>query len=82
MKTTTKSIFNPKYKRLIDDMVDARKKKGWSQRELAKQAGVSHCFIGRMETRERRLDVIEAVEIMKLLGLSRSMILKKVSELL
>jgi len=81
MKTSPKTIFDPRYDQLIADLVAVRKKKGWTQRELAKQSKHTHCFIGRTEIKERRLDLIETIDLMKVLGLSKAEITKKISEL-
>jgi len=81
MKTTAKSIFDPRYDRFISELIRTRKNKNWSQRKLAEAVGASHCFIGRTETKERRLDLIEAIDIMKHLGLSKAEIIKKIRKL-
>lgn len=82
MKDKTKSIFNPKYQKLISDIVKLRNEHGLTQRELAKLCGVSHCYIGRVETHERRLDLIETIDILKILGLSKKEILKIIEDLI
>ena len=81
MKTSPKSIFDPRYDQLISELVKIRKSKNWSQRKLAKEANVSHCYIGRMEIKERRLDLIETIDIMKVLGLSKTEIIKIIEKL-
>ncbi|GBR72728.1 putative XRE family transcriptional regulators [Candidatus Termititenax aidoneus] len=82
VKTRPKSIFAPRYIQFISDLVKIRKKKNWSQRKLAEVAKVSNCFIGRTETKERRLDLIETIDLMKHLGLSKAEIIKKIGKLL
>lgn len=69
-KTTTKSIFDERYILLIDQLVALRKNKGLTQRDLAKRLGVSNCCIARIETRERRVDVIEMIDYLRRLGLT------------
>ena len=53
-----------------------------TQRTLALILGTSHCFIGRTEIKERRLDLIETLDLMKALGLSDKEILKELERLL
>jgi len=72
MKTTTKTIFDPRYERIISDLVKIRREKGFTQRSFSIKSGYSKCFIGRTETRERRLDFIEAIDYMRHLGLSKA----------
>jgi transcriptional regulator with XRE-family HTH domain len=80
-KTTPRSIFDPRYIRLIAELVKIRKNKSWSQRKLAEVAGTSRCFIGRTETRERRLDLVETIDLMKHLGLSKTEITRIIEKL-
>lgn len=74
--TRPKTIFDPKYKSLINEIVKLRKSKNLSQRALADIMGESHAFIGTIETRSRRMDFLETVRILKAIGLSKSEISK------
>lgn len=82
MKTSPKTIFDSRYEKLITRLVEIRHKKGMTQRTLALILGTSHCFIGRTEIKERRLDLIETLDLMKALGLSDKEILKELERLL
>lgn len=77
-----KTIFDDKYRRMIEDIKNLRKSKGLSQRDLAKKFGVTHCYIGRVETCERRLDIIETINLLKTLELSESEIEAFIAKLL
>ncbi|MDL2296032.1 helix-turn-helix transcriptional regulator [Lachnospiraceae bacterium OttesenSCG-928-E19] len=72
----TKTIYDPKYKSFINEMVRIRKEKGLTQRDLAKMLGEAHVLIGTIELRSRRVDVLETYKILKALGLSKSEISK------
>jgi len=80
MKTTPKTIFDPRYERIISDLVKIRREKGFTQRSFASKSGYSKCFVGRTETRERRLDFIEAMDYMGHLGLSKTEISAQLME--
>lgn len=75
-KTTPKTIFDERYRALVQAIISMRKKKNLSQRALAELMGRSHNFIARTEMHERRLDYIDVVDILKAMGLSKSEILK------
>ena len=81
MKKIAKTIFDTRYDRLIKDLVEIRHEKGFTQRSFAAKTGYSTCFIGRTETRERRLDLIETIDYMRHLGLSDAGIINKIAEL-
>lgn len=53
---------------LVQLLVEAREKTGMTQRDLAARIKRPHSFVGRMEAGERRIDVIEFIEIAKVLG--------------
>ena len=82
MKKTAKTIFDPRYDRLISELVKIRHEKGFTQRSFAVKTGYSKCFIGRTETKERRLDLIETFDYMRHLGLSKAEIVRKITGLL
>ena len=71
-----------KYRLLIDKMVEIRKSRGLTQRDLAAKLNVSHCYVGRVETYERRLDIVETINWLKALGCSDTEILKLVTRIL
>ena len=77
-----KTIFDKRYKAMIDSLVSIRKKRGISQRELANKLGRAHSYIGRIETFERRLDVIDLINISRALRLKNKEILKLFGKLL
>ena len=78
---TQKTIFNPKYKDMIESLKTLRKKRGISQRELAQLLGTTHCFVGRAETCERRLDILDLINILRALGLSKKEIVSFIEKL-
>ena len=54
-----KSIHSPEYQRVLAALVAMRKQAGLTQRELAKRLEREHSFVWRIETGERRLDLVE-----------------------
>ena len=69
-KTTCKSIFDERYSTLVENLVALRSKNGFTQRTLAKALNVSNCYIARVETKERRLDLIEVINYLRALNLN------------
>jgi transcriptional regulator with XRE-family HTH domain len=57
-----KSIHHKLHAELRDTLIKARRDLGLSQRDLAEQLGITHSIIGKIETGDRRLDVIEFYE--------------------
>ncbi|KJE34973.1 hypothetical protein UF64_09685 [Thalassospira sp. HJ] len=62
------SIHNEKYRKLIKNLVAARKRAGINQVELAEQLGLSQPDISKIERCERRLDALEFLELVDFLA--------------
>ena len=63
-----KSIHSEEYQLVLTTLVTLRKKAGLTQRDLAKKLEREHSFVWRIETGERRLDVIEFHWVCQALG--------------
>jgi ribosome-binding protein aMBF1 (putative translation factor) len=63
----TKSIANAYYRRAISDLVAARNALGWSQYELARRWNRHQSIVAKIETCERRVDLIEFIDLCVLL---------------
>jgi transcriptional regulator with XRE-family HTH domain len=55
-----KTIFDPRYVRLIDHLKRRRKDLGFTQAAVAQKMHRSRTWVNKLEQRERRLDVLEA----------------------
>ena len=69
-KTSTlrKTLRSRSHRALVDALVAARAHAGLTQRQLAARLKRPHSFVGRMEAGERRVDVVEFIEIARVLG--------------
>lgn len=63
-----KTLRSPRHSTMIGILVSAREKAGLTQRQLAARLRRPHSFVGRMEAGERRVDVVEFIEIARVLG--------------
>jgi predicted transcriptional regulator len=62
-----KSIYSKQHTALRDFWIDRRKELGLSQAELAKKINVVQSLIGKIETGDRRLDIVEIIDYAKAL---------------
>ena len=74
-----KTIYSDKQRKLCALLVKARKKSGLTQADLARKLGKPQSFIAKYEGGERRLDVIELLEISKVLKADIGDLLKSIS---
>jgi len=71
-----KTITSEKYLKLLEWLKAAREEQGLSMRDLALKLDEPHSFVGKVETAERRLDVLEYTEYCKALSIEPEIGLK------
>lgn len=69
------SLGTPRYSSLMVKLVELRKQSSMTQSQLAKKLNKPQSFVAKYEGGERRLDVIEFVDVLKALGGSVSLFL-------
>jgi transcriptional regulator with XRE-family HTH domain len=62
------STYSSEYRRLIGALVAARKSSGLTQQTLAGLLGKPQSFVSKIENGERRLDVLEFVQVAQAVG--------------
>lgn len=67
-RRTRKSVHSAEHQRLRDLLVTARDRAGLTQQTLAARLGKPQSFIAKYEGGERRLDVIEFIDIARAIG--------------
>jgi len=65
--TLRKTLRTRGHRALIAILVEARERAGLTQRDLAARLKRPHSFVGRIEAGERRVDVIEFIEITRVM---------------
>lgn len=73
-----KSVHTERYVRFLSVMTDARVQLGLSQRELARLLKKPQSYVSKYERGERRLDVVEFMDLCKVLKLDVCGVLRKV----
>jgi transcriptional regulator with XRE-family HTH domain len=59
----TSSVFTHQYALLRQLLINARQRHGLSQSELARRLGKPQSFVSKYERGERRLDLVEFLEV-------------------
>lgn len=67
-----------RHRALIAAIVEARESAGLSQREFAKKLSRTNNFVWRIEAGERKVEVLEFIEIAKAAGLDPIELLRRV----
>jgi transcriptional regulator with XRE-family HTH domain len=63
-----KSIYSQPYRTLLDRIAASRKDAGITQAELANKLGRPQSFVSKIESGERRMDVVEYLHFAKHIG--------------
>jgi transcriptional regulator with XRE-family HTH domain len=64
-KLVAKSIYSKKYAQFLDLLIEARKDADLTQVEVASRLGRPQSFVSKYENGERRLDVVEFLDVAK-----------------
>jgi transcriptional regulator with XRE-family HTH domain len=73
----SKARFTARYKRLLAALRQARKTAGLTQVEAAKRFNSHASFISKVESGERRIDVVELADFCQLYGVPLAHFLKR-----
>jgi ribosome-binding protein aMBF1 (putative translation factor) len=63
-----KTLGSERHKALISLLIEAREKAGLTQTELAEKIDEYQSFVARLESGQRRVDVVEFLELAEVLG--------------
>lgn len=69
---------SPRYELFQKALADARQEKGLTQSEVAARLRKPQSYVSKYESGERRLDVIEFLEVCEAMSVSPSTILRKI----
>lgn len=67
-----KSLGSARHKALIDLLIQKREAGGMTQADLAARLGEYQSFVARLESGQRRIDVVEFLDLAEVLGLDPS----------
>lgn len=64
-----RSLRSPRHRYLLNELIAARKNKGLTQAQVAENLGRPQSFVAKYEGGERRLDVIEFLDVAEILNI-------------
>ena len=67
-----KSLGSARHKALVDFLIQKREAAGFTQADLAGRLGEYQSFVARLESGQRRIDVVEFLELAEALGFDPS----------
>lgn len=75
-----KTIFSPEYDLFRQHMIAARKEAKLTQAKLAQSLNKPQSFVAKYENGERRLDVIEFMQVTRVLGIDPCEIIRAIEK--
>jgi len=75
-----KTLHSEPHKALIAFLIERREAAGLTQAELAEQLGEYQSFVARLESGQRRVDVVEFVRLAELLGFDPKRAIQQISD--
>ena len=82
MGVFVESIHSTFYRQVIGELVAARKAAGLTQAEVAKRWGRQQSIVAKIETCERRIDVVEFVALGTIVGLKPTLVIDEIEKAL
>ncbi len=76
-----KTLGDQRHDKLISFLIEARSEAGITQVELAEKMKVYQSLIARLESGQRRVDVVELIKLGEVLGFDPAEIVKKIANM-
>ena len=76
-----KTLGSARHRALVDLLIAKREAAGMTQAELAERLGEYQSFVARMESGQRRIDVVEFLEVALILGFDAANEIKFLAQL-
>lgn len=73
-----KTIGTPEHAALVEMIREKREEAGLTQMDVALALGEQQSFVSRLESKQRRIDVIEFLALSKVIGFDPAALLKKI----
>ena len=67
-KQSISSIHDPEYHKIVDALISIREKSRLSQKAIAWEIGLTQPDVSKIERRERRIDILEALRWVRATG--------------
>ena len=76
----TKTLDSTRHQALVAYLIKRREKAGLTQAALAERLDVYQSLVARLESGQRRVDVVEFIELAEILGFDPGKALKRIAK--
>ncbi len=81
MAETLKTIYKRRYQELVDAIISARKAACLTQFQVAEKLKKPQSYVAKIEGKDRKIDVLEFIELCSVLEIKASTIICKIEVL-
>jgi transcriptional regulator with XRE-family HTH domain len=75
-----KSLNSPRHELVKSALIEQRKAAGMTQSEVAEKLGRPQSYIAKVEGGERRIDIVELIDLAQVIGLDLGALLRDASK--
>lgn len=75
-----KSLNSPRHELVKSALIEQRKAVGMSQTEVAAKLGRPQSYIAKIEGGERRIDIVELIDLAQVIGLDLEALMRRASK--
>jgi transcriptional regulator with XRE-family HTH domain len=75
-----KSLNSPRHELIKSALIEQRKAVGMTQTELAERLGRPQSYIAKIEGGERRIDLVELIDVAQVIGLDLEALVRRASK--
>lgn len=75
----SRSVFSEPYDLLVRSLIEGRRAAGMRQIDLAELLGKPQSFVSKLETGERRLDLVELLVVCRSIGLDPHVLIDQIA---
>lgn len=73
-------VTSPSYNAAVGVLIEARSNAGLTQRQLAERLDKPRSFVSKVESKERRLDIVELIPYARALDVQPAELIEKISQ--
>lgn len=77
----SRTLSSPRHDALVELIIEERKKAGLTQTEVAEKLGRYQSVIATLESGQRRIDVVEFLELAEAIGFDPAKLIHKLSKI-
>jgi len=76
-----KSLNSPRHELVKSALIEQRKAVGMTQTQVAKRLGKPQSYIAKIERGERRIDIVEMVDLAEVINLDLSVLVLQIGQI-